>query len=222
MGNNDGKASNRLVGMRAALPLAARVFRALPPSSGPAWPDPGEDLRPVRICAASGLPASHWCERMKDVLLPRTQYLNRICDVHYPSSETLSGAPRVVERWPGSSKGWDLAKVHVSAPRASEEHNAPARRAGLLIREPANLGEYVLTGEVGGDRVRLRSSLDAEAALYWYLDDQFLGTSSPEKPLLMDLKAGGHTLACMTPEGSLDKVSFSVAEPRSGSRLFKE
>ena len=222
MGNNDGKASNRLVGMRAALPLAARVFRALPPSSGPAWPDPGEDLRPARICAASGLPASQWCERTKNVLLPRTQYLNRICDVHYPSSETLSGAPRVVERWPGSSKGWDLAKVHVSAPRASEEHNAPARRAGLLIREPANLGEYVLTGEVGGDRVRLRSSLDAEAALYWYLDDQFLGMSSPEKPLLMDLKAGGHTLACMTPEGSLDKVSFSVAEPRSGSRLFKE
>jgi len=232
MGNNDGKASNRLVGMRAALPLAARVFRALPPSqfveqrqtvSGPAWPDPGEDLRSARICAASGLPASQWCERTKNVLLPRTQYLNRICDVHYPSSETLSGAPRVVERWPGSSKGWDLAKVRVSAPRAAEEPNpTPARRAGLLIREPANLGEYVLTGECDGDRVRLRSSLDAEAALYWYLDDQFLGTSSPEKPLLMDLKPGGHTIACMTPEGSLDKISFSVAEPRSGSRLFKE
>jgi len=124
-----------------------------------------------------------------------------------------------------------LAKVHVSAqfvkpgqtvPRASEEHNAAPRRAGLLIREPANLGEYVLTGELDGDRVRLRSSLDAEAALYWYLDDQFLGTSSPEKPLLMDLKPGGHTLACMTPEGSLDKVSFDVTEPRSGPRLFKE
>jgi penicillin-binding protein 1C len=221
MGNNDGKASNRLVGMQAALPLAARVFRALPPSNVAAWPEPGEDLRVATVCAVSGLPASKWCKKTKEVRLPRTQYLNRICDVHYPSDmsdpsdRSDRSHHRAFERWPGSPKRWDLAKVSSSDKMTS---NTP-RSENLLIRDPANMGEYVLTGEREGDRLRLRASLDVEAALYWYLDERFLGVSSPDKPLVMDLKPGTHTLACMTKEGALDKVAFTVSEPQANVRV---
>jgi penicillin-binding protein 1C len=231
MGNNSGRPSNRLVGMLSALPLAARVFRALPPSSMTSWPDPKDDLRDIRVCAVSGLPASKWCERTRDVLLPRTQYVNRICDVHYPSDESDrsdrsdrsdASAPRVSERWPGSPKGWDLAKVGASGKGRTVEAANAQRRANLLIREPANSGEYVLTGERDGDRVRLRTSLDGVTTLYWYLDERFLGLSSPDQPLMMDLRPGSHTLACMTKEGALDKVSFNVSEPEARLQFAKQ
>jgi penicillin-binding protein 1C len=206
LGNNNGKASERLVGIHAALPLAARLFRALPVSEESSWPNVGEELRSVEVCAVSGLPASRWCERTKEAFLPREQYLNRICDVHCPSGE----------RWPGGAKGWDLAKVGARLPMDS------MRKEVLAIREPANSAEYVITGESEGDKICLKSSLDSEADLNWYLDEAYLGRSTPASPLIMDLKPGNHILACMAPDGALDKVRFNVARPDSGHKTFKE
>ena len=116
MGNNDGRSSARLVGAKAALPLAAEVFRALPPPAGPAWPDGSGEMRDTVVCAVSGLPAAPWCSVTKHVSLPREQYLNRICDMHYPGE----GNTRV-ERWPGAAKGWDLAKIQTPRRGAGRE-----------------------------------------------------------------------------------------------------
>jgi penicillin-binding protein 1C len=220
MGNNNGKPSNRLVGAYAALPLAGKVFRALRPTNAPAWPDAGNDLHAVRVCAVSGLPASRWCLRTREVMLPRNQYLHRTCDVHYPMRGGAGTDAQAAERWPGAAKGWDLANI--SAPVAPERRpggSAHARQETLRIQEPADHGEYVLTGEANGDRVKLRTSLDAEAALHWYLDDLYLGTSTPQAPLLVDLKTGDHALACMTTEGALDCVRFTVTEPSGPPRF---
>jgi penicillin-binding protein 1C len=207
MGNNDGKGTDRLVGVRAALPLAGSIMRALPVLNRPAWPDPGNDLRRVTVCAVSGLPRSEWCARTRDDLVPAGQYLHRVCDVHRP----IRGGDGVAEWWPGAARGWDLAKVGDSGHVAES-----ARRANLRIQEPVNEAEYVLTGEPQGDRLRLRASVDAEKSLYWYINDRFFGESSPETPLLLELSAGEHTLACMAADGSLDRVKFKVSEPRAG------
>jgi membrane carboxypeptidase/penicillin-binding protein PbpC len=64
--------------------------------------------------------------------------------------------------------------------------------------------------------------LDGVATLYWYLDERFLGSSSPDQPLMMDLRPGGHTLACMTKDGALDKVSFNVSEPEARLQFAKQ
>ena len=213
MGNNDGKGTDRLVGVRAALPLAGSVFRALPVLNRPAWPDPGKDLRWVTVCAVSGLPRSEWCARTKDAMLPAHEFLHRACDVHRP----MRGGDAVAEWWPGTARGWDLAKVGDSAHVAES-----ARLAKLRIQDPVNEAEYVLTGEPQGDRIRLRASVDAEKSLYWYINDRFFGQSSPDSPLLLELAAGEHTLACMAPDGSLDRVKFLVTEPRGGLEFRRQ
>ena len=216
MGNSDGRPSNRLVGAEVALPLAAKMFRALEPANTPAWPEAGDVLHLVRVCAVSGLPASSWCERTRQVLLPRGQYLNRVCDMHYPSR----GDQGILERWPGAAKGWDLAKISCPVHRRSESGEPEsARRQTVRILDPPNRAEYVLTGAPGGDRVRLRTSVDTEAPLHWYLDDRYLGASNPDKPLLLALRRGEHALACMTSQGTLDSVAFSVAEPDASLRF---
>lgn len=205
-GNPDGAPSHRLVGARTALPLAHAVFLSLPRLNAPEWPAPGNDRHQVRICAASGLPESQWCPATRTVSLPRHQYLHRRCDVHYPAA-----AGRVIERWPGEAKGWDLA--HVRAPRPGPKRPTVRSVETLRITQPADGAEYVLTGEAHGDRIRLRASIDQHLTLYWYLDDRYLGSSRPGDPVYLDLEPGPRRIACMTPDGTRHNVAFTVIDP---------
>lgn len=214
MGNNNAKPSPMLIGARSALPLAGRIFRALPPSSAPAWPSPGDELHEVRVCATSGLPASDWCLRTRAERLSRTQLLNRLCDMHYPAQTTDTLNPiredQVAERWPATAKEWDLANItRVLAPRPGDS----GRHSGFSITAPVDKAEYVLTGVPEGDRLRLASSADQQTTLYWYLNDQFLGEAAPWNPLTLNLTPGHHKLVCMTPQGLCDQVRFEVIDP---------
>ena len=212
VGNSGSGTSKRLVGARAALPLAASIFRMLPSRSAPAWPEAGEDLKPVQVCALSGLPASEWCSAKKEVLIPREQYTHRRCGVHCPQP----GLEVAAERWPGSSRGWDLANIvdpvqvaHAGNPIAAAQHVA------LRIKSPSDKAQYILTGEAKGDRIRLDASLEGQALLHWYLDERYLGSSENDAPLFLDLAAGTHKLTCLAPDGATDSVHFEVL--RSGA-----
>ncbi len=217
MGNNNGATSKWLVGATVALPLATRVFRALPAKSGSPWPEAGNDLHAVRVCAVSGLPATPWCTHSKHERLPRAQYLHRRCDMHHPApgeSETERG---VIERWPGATKGWDLAKIAV--PRIPVRKAAPEptrRREALRILNPTDKAVFVLTGEESGDRIKLAASLGETEKLHWYLDDHYLGKSAPGASLFLDLRPGAHHLTCMSASGVINRVSFVVAAPEKG------
>jgi penicillin-binding protein 1C len=223
LGNNDATPSNWLVGGRAALPLAGRMFRKLKPRTESGHGTNGyDDMRTVEVCAVSGLPASSWCPHTRTVTLPRNQYLHRRCAVHWPAA---NGG--VAECWPGTAKGWDLANVTPTLAtrerlRAPAPDTALARMEKLRILTPTDAGEYVITGEHDADRLRLRASIEREGALHWYLDEVYLGQSVPETPLYLELTPGAHALTCMTPTGALDTVRFGVTLPSSGNLHFKD
>ncbi len=219
LGNSSGLPARQLIGSSAALPLATRIFRALEPRNTPAWPATGPALREVRICARSGLPASAWCPATRPALIARKQLLHRICDVHWPEPGRPGNSNAVVERWPGSSRYWDLADVKapvIRALQAPPELAAPVSRKTLEILAPPAASEYILTGEKRADRIRLRSSRDAETTVHWYLDDQYLGAAQQGKPLYLNLTEGPHTLACMTDGGEVRQVQFKVLEAGRG------
>lgn len=209
VGNSDGRPSQRLIGALAALPLAAGLFRELEPKSTPAWPAAGDEMTKVDICALTGLPATAWCPRRETRTLPTCIFLNRRCDVHYPGTDGVG----IVERWPGDARDWDLANVSrpvtVSPKRQDTGYT---RKQELRITAPAAESRFVFTGEPGGDQVRLQTSLDGLAAVHWYLDDRFLGTSTPETPLFLSLKPGEHRLTCLAGEGTTDAVRFAVLD----------
>ncbi len=217
MGNNDGSPSKWLVGATVALPLATKIFRALDVPNTPAWPETSKDLRELAVCAVSGLPATPWCSSTRRETLPDTQYLHRVCDMHYPDG---AGGERMVERWPGDARRWDLAAIR--NPRIvdrSSPDTPQARRDTLAIQHPPDGAVYVLTGEPAGDRIRLRASIERTGALHWYLDDHYLGGSGPEAPLYLDLRPGNHRLTCLAPDGVLDSVQFEVVTPEDARRM---
>lgn len=218
MGNNNGRGSKRLFGAWTALPLAGKVFRSLEPKAGPAWPDRTVELRNVRVCALTGLPPSEFCPQTRQEAFPANHFLNRVCDVHYPVPGDIGhlGQTRIVTRWPGSAKGWDLARV-AARPREDSDGQVLERASNLRILAPSNEAEYVLTGEAQGDRIKVSTSMDAVAPVHWYMNDRFLGTSDPSKPLYLDLSAGRHRLTCMTDTGATDSVVFHVVTPDAQS-----
>jgi len=223
MGNNDGTPSRKLVGAQAALPLAATMFRSLKPKSEPAWPEVAGDLCKIQVCAVSGLPASAYCKRTRESSLPRGQFLTRICDMHYPARDGAGqqvDCDNVIERWPGTAKGWNLARI--TAPLSSPVEKRAARSTqsrGLRILSPSDKGEYILTGEANGDRIALRASLDEEMPLYWYVNGRYLGTSNPRVPLIFDLKPGKHRITCMTSAGTMDHAQCEVFLPATSIRF---
>ncbi len=224
MGNNDGKSSKWLAGARSALPLARRIFRSLPPRSTPYWPEAGNDWREIEVCAVSGLPSTPWCRHTRTAHIPSSQYSTRRCDVHYPAPDAPGG---VLERWPGSARSWDLARIDAPVTMdARDGANNAARAEALRILEPSDQSEFVLTGEPRGDTVRLRTSLDAQSNVYWYLDDTYLGVSTADKPLMLPLSEGEHKLTCMAgadsavPSGATHTVQFRVESP-SGAPSFR-
>jgi len=207
LGNNDGRGSKFLVGARAALPLAERLFRSLPKTSEPDWPGGINDMRVATVCADSGLPASQFCAHKSSVRVAVDQFLNRRCDVHYPQTALTSG---IMQRWPATAHGWDLARVDVPINLHPDQNT---RKTGLRILTPANSSEFVMTYEANADRLRVRASADGAMDINWYLDGHYLGASGPGKNLFLNLTEGAHTLTCMGPGGETDSVSFIVAAP---------
>ena len=207
VGNSDGRASQRLVGATAALPLTATVFRALPPRNTPDLPELPNAEHTVDICAISGLPATDWCQRREATRMPKALFLNRRCDVHHPAEH----GEHIVERWPGDARQWDLARIINPVAVGPGDTGAPADRTQeLRILAPVAGSQFIHTGEPGGDRVLLQSSLDGLAPVHWYLDGQFLGTSDGETPLYLDLAVGAHTLSCLASDGTTDTLHFEV------------
>lgn len=220
MGNNNGAASKWLVGSVVALPLATRIFRGLEPRNAPAWPESGDSLRRVSVCAVSGLPASPWCANTRNALIPSSQYLHRGCDMHHPVRGAETGSGRVLERWPGAARGWDLAAIRTPFVRTDADRPETKVRADALrITNPSDKAVYILTGERNGDRVRLSASTDKRESLHWYLNSRYVGRSAPDAPLLLDLAPGMHTLTCMTQQGAIDTVTFEVSRPDAPPRF---
>lgn len=206
LGNADGQSSIRLVGADAAAPVAAAIFRRLPAKTSAPWPDVPNALRLVRVCSASGLPATSSCHQTRDARLPRSAHLTRRCDVH----RTASTRDGTIQQWPATASHWNLAKVGNPIPVDAPDGLV---RTALRIANPVNAAEYILTGKPGADRIRLKSSLDYEQPVHWYCDGRYLGASYTTEPVFWNLEPGKHEIACMVSNGTTDSVRITVHSP---------
>jgi penicillin-binding protein 1C len=210
LGNNSGVESRQLVGARAALPLAAKIFRSLPAMATPAWPAPEATDTSVTVCTRSGLPAAANCPETASVTLPATLWQHRRCTLH-PSSQ--AGIVVAAAR-PADATRWDLSALSAAqVPRDAEEPRA------LGITVPAMGAEYVLSGVAGGDQLRLSTSRGEGEVLHWYADDQYLGQSGPDAPVYWGLTLGEHRVTCVAQDGATDTVRFSVVRPSGGVKI---
>ncbi len=213
IGSFDGKPNPALVGIQMAAPLWMQIADALRASRArtgapevdrpPSMLRPPPGVRRVEVCADSGDLPNEWCPRtvpawyLPGVSPIRVSTLHRAVWVDprtglqaCPGADSVALRREVHEYWPT-----ELLELFRRAglPRRPPPALDPRCAAGAAdadpgappqILAPTAGATYVLRPGGGRDRLALRASHDsAVRALYWFVDDAFIGVSRGGEPL---------------------------------------
>lgn len=232
VGNFDSTPNPAFVGIDAAAPLFFRVYdalRAANPALRAAPRPPPELLKRARVCLATGTLPSRWCpEQGETWFIPGVSPI-RAGNVYRPMViDDATGQPactpymgkrthtEVFQFWPS-----DLAAVFAKAgmPIRPPPRNPGCAGAGLpdgdppVIISPLRNNVYALRlDRVEGNTIAFTATDDADVrALYWFVDDAYVGRSAPNRPLgWQPPQAGTYQVRVVDDHGRADARTLTV------------
>jgi penicillin-binding protein 1C len=212
VGNFDRAELRNSSGVTGAAPIFHDVLQAaqervtgrLPAETDPPLAAPTADLRPVAICALSGLAAGESCPAVETEWLPpgpRTR-----CNWHRHEHG------RAVVHWPARYRSWAAGQGLLDEPGAPVAARAPSAAPAQRRTEPVDLrivnppeGAFYLrdpTLRADFQTLPLRAEADPAAGLLtWRVDGVVVGTARPEKPLDWPLTRGPHLISVSDERG---------------------
>ena len=233
-GNFDGSGNPAFVGREAAAPLFFSIFDAIR-----AHEDGMEDsiqhvpegVSEVEVCSVSGgLPTSSCRHRIKTHFIPGKSPI-KYCDIHRrvyvdkrTGKQSCSSQGRYVraevhEYWPS-----DLLKLFREAgiPRRSPPAVPAECKNGnwLLVGKPPQITSPVTEatyqlkeGSEYGRLIPMSAISDADVTtLYWFLDEQYLGTAEPAKPYFWKAMVGEHIVRVVDDQGRAASRKIRVTD----------
>jgi penicillin-binding protein 1C len=227
VGNADGEGRPGLTGTETAAPILFDLFSGLP---GSKWFDkPEPEMVKVPICSKSGHRTSIYCDEADTVWIPKAGLETLPCPYHKQLHLSPDGMYQV------HSNCEDLAKMKTVnwfvLPGVQEYYyqkkdafykQLPPYRADCLnprslpsitlIYPKASAKIFVpreLSGN-NGNTVFEASHRNSKAALFWHLDNQFIGTSKGEHKIAINPSRGKHMLTVLDETGELAEVKFEV------------
>lgn len=232
VGNFDGTSNPAFVGVDAAAPLFFQMIDAVeaehPGLTEPVRHLPG-NVKRVEICLASGELPNRWCPQRGETWFIPGRSPIRVSDVHRPVTiDDATGLPacppyagkhvhdEIYEFWPS-----DLQQVFIAAgiPRRKPPQNPNCTNAGApegaapQITSPKRGSSYVMRlDQHDPDRIAFTATADADArALYWFIDDAYVGRTTPGEPLYWQPReAGDFRLRIVDDRGRSDERPLSV------------
>jgi len=235
-GNFDGKPSPALVGGRVAAPVALQLLNYVRQTQGRtagprAWPQPPTPLRNVVICTESGELASENCPSTTSVAMTNRwaqQGEAGRCRIHRRAlvdAETdalvcprcLAGRRLkevVITEWPPAVATWLRMQGRLGAPRPHLASCPTVRDSRPPhIVSPHDDETFIVTPlrPLTFQRVRFEATCDANVTmLFWFVDEELVGTSPSTEPLHWVPTFGEHTLRCVDDRGKGSSVTFRV------------
>lgn len=233
IGNFDGSGNPAFVGVEAAGPLLFELVDALRSSRGGLAGHahgPHGNLARVDVCAVSGqLPGPHCRHTVETWFIPGTSPI-RTCDVHRAVTvDVRSGLRSCARGGPGTRteiyEFWpsDLLRLFrlAGVPRRTPPPDNPqcplderaVRGLAPTITSPQAGVTYSLRAAAAGKQtLGLTATTDADArAVYWFVDDRFVGKSGPSQPLFWTLRPGRYVVRAVDDHGRSDARDLSVA-----------
>jgi penicillin-binding protein 1C len=218
IGNFDGTPNANFIGREAAGPLFFQIVDALRARGGlrEAIVHRHLNLKKIKVCALSGQLPGPYCDHFKETLFIPGKSPIATCSIHRgvqinlhsglracPGS-TGAVATRVFEFWPS-----DLLKLFRSAGLARKMPPPldPACRkfvgAGTppLISSPSRAVTYSTTID-GGTEIPFAAITDADSRIvYWFVDDQLVGTSLSGESLMWKARPGSFLVRAIDQQG---------------------
>lgn len=226
VGNSTGEGRAGLTGVGYAAPVMFDVFTLL---EGSAWFDqPYSDMQVAKICRHSGHTASSICGDVEERFIPKTSIAAAPCPYCRLVHLSADGA------WQVNSTGESVSQIktesrfvlppvqeyYFASHTASYQPLPPLRpdcqietKEQFSIITPEHNSVIVLPRNFGGKAEKLvmkAACRDAEATLFWHLDDSYIGQTHGNHQLAILPSEGQHALTLVDGHGNKKTIIFTV------------
>lgn len=197
-GNADGHGVAGMTGAATAGPVLFDLLNLLPPSAD--WFDePLEGGVFLEVCPASGMLRSPGCPDAESIRLPERAAESAVCPYHQDGAFRL---PPAME--------WYYKAYH-----PEYQVSKPARNESLMEFLYPESGSILslprqLDGSLGGAVFQVVHR-NADATLYWHLDDEYLGETRLIHQMKLRPAPGKHAVTVVDGDGNTVSVGFTVA-----------
>jgi penicillin-binding protein 1C len=218
IGNFDGRPNANFVGREAAGPLFFDIVDALR-GRGPLCESIVHqhlEVKRIKVCALSGELPGPYCDHFKETLFIPGKSPIKTCSIHRGvpidvrtgmracPGQTRGVEMRTYEFWPS-----DLLKLFRSAglarrmppPLDRSCRKFASEGAPPLISSPSRSVTYSAT-QNGGTEIPFTAVTDADSRIvYWFVDDQLVGTSESGESLMWKARPGSFVVRAVDQQG---------------------
>lgn len=235
VGNADNEGRPGLTGIEAAAPILFQIFGLLPVGK---WFDvPYTSLSRMPICVRSGFKAGANCIEQDTLQVPVNGYKTAVCPYHQlihlnraqtcqVNSECSSVDEMVHQSWfvlPPSMEYY-YQKCHSDykpLPPFDPACNTDLKQAMELIY-PKNAAKIYVPLEIDGQRGKVifeAAHHDPKAKIFWYLDRDFIGTTTSIHQFALAPSPGPHIITLVDDRGNRLVQTFEILD-KNKERLF--
>jgi penicillin-binding protein 1C len=231
-GNFDGSGNPAFVGVEAAAPLFFEIVEALRAEGSalaPFYPVPPPELTQVQVCAVSGqIPGAHCPQTVSTWFIPGVSPIV-VCDLHRAVSIDLRTGLRacqpgaagtrteVFEYWPSDllllfrQAGIPRRAPPAENPDCPLEVRAARGNPPQITSPQPGLAYSYRADEQHPEPLTFSAVTDADVhAIYWFLDERFVGRSDHGQPLFWPPRPGHFMLRAVDDQGRSDARPISV------------
>ena len=225
-GNASGEGRAGLTGVGHAAPVLFDLFSLLPDS--PWFDEPYDELTPLPVCRDSGHKASAYCEEVDTLWVPTSGLRTAPCPYHHLAHLSMDGRYQVNSSCEPTSR--IVTKKWFTLPPAQEyyyrRHHVdyrplppfkpgctPERPQAIALIYPEHGATIYLPKGFGGEREKLilrAAHANPMATIYWHLDDLFVGQTTDQHEIALDIAPGQHLLTLIDNEGNQRRILFNV------------
>lgn len=162
---------------------------------------PADSLRPIRVCALSGMRSGPTCPRSIDEWLPAGREL-ALCDWHRGSAVA----------WPAAYRNWAIENGLASAPVRPAPSVRRSERS-LAILAPPDGSTYLIDPTLRREFQTIAFQANAPGRprdLLWTVDGDAIGRTSSDGSLSWPLRAGEHAVEARDGDGHRARVRITV------------
>jgi penicillin-binding protein 1C len=229
VGNSDGEGRPGLTGLNHAAPILFEVLKILP--QGGWFPKPLDDLQSVAVCRYSGFRATDICDPVDTILAPYRGGETALCPYHQMVHLDASGQYQVNSRCesPGLMKhlAWFVLPpvmehfyksrnpFYKVLPPFREDCKGEATSAAMEMIYPREESKLYIPIELNGNRGKVvfrAAHRDPDAKIFWYVDEDFVGTTVHYHQMGLAPPPGKHILTLTDQNGETLKQGFEIME----------
>ncbi|NOZ13685.1 MAG: penicillin-binding protein 1C [Acidobacteria bacterium] len=238
IGNFNGIGNPKIGGAMTAGPLLFNIFNTLPKGNAPSWfRRPLHSLKKIAVCKDTGYAVGPACPKSKIVEAPVNSHFYKTCPWHRIITVTND------EKWSVCSLCWKpgnhkqvsrlcyppeviqlLRKRGININRIPPHNpNCPGLESinPISINYPGAGTKIFLPRDFGGNyqKVLCRvSHRQADATIFWYLDDRYLGLTRKIHEMPVRTNPGWHTLYVVDENGNHASVRFHLVRIKKEKR----